>query len=336
MGIENTDHTTHSLIDRNQSSDTMETANRSTHSLIDDNRSSVAVAMETGLACDAPEQPEAVPGSQYSRSSKPFSYFYSRDFVELLGCLGFLLVISLLSLIDRELNERPIPVQVLQNSGDYVRNLTNNEPFDGETVPDIWLIILTIVAPVLIQFALSKIWGRPGDGHATWCVYIIAFSIVLVTTDAIKRYAGYLRPIFYTLCVPDDKLEECTAEDEGGNSIRMSFPSGHASTSFCGLMLLSLYLHSRFGVPSVRVYGYKPETATTQTQNGQQQHRWTTTYTKEPALYRAISVLSLLPLALALFISTSRVVDNKHFPADIVAGSLLGASTAIFTFYLWY
>jgi diacylglycerol diphosphate phosphatase/phosphatidate phosphatase len=338
------DHTTHSLLGDFRSSDNsdtiMETANHSTHTLIDENRSSVAVAMETGSAGDAPEQPEAVPGSLYSQSFKSFSYFSSRDFLELLGCLGFLLVVGLLSLIDRELNERPIPAQVLQNSGDYVRNLTNNEPFDGETVPDIWLIILTIVAPVLIQFALSKIWGRPGDGHATWCVYIIAFSIVLVTTDAIKRYAGYLRPIFYTLCVPDDTLQECTAEDEGGSSIRMSFPSGHASTSFCGLMLLSLYLHSRFGVPSVRVHGYKPETATSQSQNGQQQQqqqdRRTTTYTKEPALYRAISILSLLPLALALFIATSRVVDNKHFPADIVAGSLLGASTAIFTFYLWY
>lgn len=312
MGIETTDHTTHSLLG--------------------DNRSSVAVAMETGLG-DAPEQPEASP---VALSSKSFSYFSSRDFLELLGCLGFLLVIGLLSLIDRELNERPIPVQVLENSGDYVRNLTNNEKFDGETVPDIWLIILSIVAPVLIQFALSKIWGRPGDGHATWCVYIIAFSIVLVTTDAIKRYAGYLRPVFYELCVPDDKLEECTAEDAGGSSIRMSFPSGHASTSFCGLMLLSLYLHSRFGLPSVRVYGYKPETTQMQTQNGQQPHRWTPTYTKEPAIYRAISILSLLPLALALFISTSRIVDNKHFPADVVAGSLLGASTAIFTFYLWY
>jgi diacylglycerol diphosphate phosphatase/phosphatidate phosphatase len=319
----------------------METAEHSTHSLLDENRSSVSVARETDLDLSgdaatrtAPEQPEAISESRHSSSFKSCSYFSSRDFLELLGCLGFLLVISLLSLIDRELNERPIPFQILTTSGDYVRNLTNNEPFDGETVPDIWLIITSIVAPVLVQFALAKKWGRPGDGHATWCVYIIALSIVLVTTDAIKRYAGYLRPIFYELCEPDDAYQECTAEDAGGNSIRMSFPSGHASTSFCGLVLLSLYLHSRFGVPSVRVY--KSETVTTTTQNGQQLHRWTTAYTKEPALYRAISILSLLPLALAVFIATSRIVDNKHFPADVVAGSLLGASTAVFTFSLWF
>jgi diacylglycerol diphosphate phosphatase/phosphatidate phosphatase len=305
-----------------------------THSLLDENSSSAA--METELFSEAPEQPtEAISRhSSSSSSSSSFSYFSSRDFLELLGCLGFLLVFSLLSLIDRDLTERPIPVQILQNSGDYVRNLTNNEPFDGETVPDIWLILLAIVAPVLIQLALSKLWGRPGDVHATLCVYIIAFTIVLVTTDSIKRYAGYLRPIFYELCEPDDALEECTAEDAGGNSIRMSFPSGHASTSFCGLMILAMYLHLRFGLPSVRAYKMIPETTTQN--NGQQPHRWTAAYTKEPALYRAISIISLLPLVLALFIATSRIVDNKHFPADVVAGSLLGASTAIFTFYLWY
>jgi diacylglycerol diphosphate phosphatase/phosphatidate phosphatase len=262
----------------------------------------------------------------YSVSS--FSYFTSRDFIELLGCLGFLLLFGVLTLISFEPNQRPIPYQILENSGDYVRNLTNNELFDGETVPDILLIFLAIVAPALIQFALSKQWGRLGDGHATLCVYITAFTIVLATTDAVKMYVGYLRPIFYELCEPDDEYQECNAEDGGGNSIRMSFPSGHASTSFCGLVLLSLYLHSRFGVPSVRVY--KPET----TQNGLQ--RWTTAYSKEPQLYRAISVLSLLPLALALFIATSRLVDNKHFPADVVGGSVLGASVAVFTHGLWY
>jgi hypothetical protein len=89
----------------------METANHPIHSLLDENRSSAAVAMETGLAGDGPEQPEAI---SFRPSSKSFSYFSSRDFIELLGCLGFLLVISLLSLIGRELNERPIPAQVLK------------------------------------------------------------------------------------------------------------------------------------------------------------------------------------------------------------------------------
>jgi diacylglycerol diphosphate phosphatase/phosphatidate phosphatase len=315
---------------------TMEIADtqHSTHSLLDENRKSAPmhIPMETDLATcrDAPEEVEAIStsSSRYVYSVSSFSYFTSRDFIELLGCLGFLLLFGLLTLISFEPNQRPIPYQILENSGDYVRNLTNNELFDGETVPDILLIFLAIVAPALIQFALSKQWGRLGDGHATLCVYITAFTIVLATTDAVKMYVGYLRPIFYELCEPDDEYQECNAEDGGGNSIRMSFPSGHASTSFCGLVLLSLYLHSRFGVPSVRVY--KPET----TQNGLQ--RWTTAYSKEPQLYRAISVLSLLPLALALFIATSRLVDNKHFPADVVGGSVLGASVAVFTHGLWY
>jgi membrane-associated phospholipid phosphatase len=48
-----------------------------------------------------------------------------------------------------------------------------------------------------------------------------------------------------------------------------------------------------------------------------------------------VSILCLLPLALALFIASSRVVDNKHFPADVVAGSVLGFSIARYFHFLW-
>lgn len=41
-------------------------------------------------------------------------------------------------------------------------------------------------------------------------------------------------------------------------------------------------------------------------------------------------------MALALFIAVSRVRDNKHFPADVVGGSLLGGSIAIFANSLWF
>jgi len=35
-------------------------------------------------------------------------------------------------------------------------------------------------------------------------------------------------------------------------------------------------------------------------------------------------------MAVAVFIAASRVVDNKHWPADVVAGALLGSSVANF------
>ena len=314
--------------------------NHSTHSLLDDNHSSGDM-METAVPSVGMAAQESPTAAVAAASSTPatvaslacnFSYFSSLDFRELLGWLGVVLVCSLSTLLAIEPHQRPIPFQLLESTGEYVRNLTNNEEYlDQETVPDILLILLVMVAPVLIQLGLSKTkWGRYGDAHAALCVYVAAFSIVLSTTAALKLYVGYLRPIFYDGCEPSEAYSFCTAEDAGGSSIRMSFPSGHASSSFCGLTLLSMYLHLRFGVPSVRVYHRQETTA----QEGL--YRWTPAYTKGPALYRALSVLSLSPLVLALFIAASRVVDNKHFPADAVGGALLGASIAVFTHGLWY
>jgi hypothetical protein len=81
---------------------------------------------------------------------------------------------------------------------------------------------------------------------------------------------------------------------------------------------LTLYLQHRFGIQSV--------VATTE--KG--------AYTKPPTLHRFLSIASLLPLALATFIATSRVVDNKHFPADIVGGALVGSGMAWFAHNLWF
>lgn len=269
------------------------TLQQSTRSLLEGTAS--MDPMETQVASESSEREE----STFSSSS--MSYFSSRDFKELLGCLGLATVCGLLTLMGLEPNQRPLPVQLL-DTGEYVLNLNFNEAFDGDTISNALLIVLAIAVPVVIQLALSKIWGRHGDTHASLCVYILALTLVLSVTGGIKVYVGYLRPVFFDLCEPDDEYQECTAEDGGGDNIRMSFPSGHASTSFCGMTLLSLYIHSRFGVASIR--------ATKLENVADGLHQWTTVYTKHPARYRAISVLALVPLAVALFIATSRIVDN--------------------------
>lgn len=109
-----------------------------------------------------------------------------------------------------------------------------------------------------------------------------------------------------------------------GEDTRKSFPSGHASTSFCGLTLLTLFLHTRFGLPSL-VHRQQRRTDP----NGTGSILPTTT------IYRFISIFSLAPMALAVFIAVSRIVDNKHWPADVVGGAVLGASVANFVHGLW-
>jgi membrane-associated phospholipid phosphatase len=53
-------------------------------------------------------------------------------------------------------------------------------------------------------------------------------------------------------------------------------------------------------------------------------------------LERIKSVISYAPLILAGFIAASRVVDNKHFPADVIGGAILGASIAKLVHGVWY
>lgn len=150
--------------------------------------------------------------------------------------------------------------------------------------------------------------------HTTICVYTAAAGLTIVLTDAVKLYVGYLRPVFYDICVPDDTYESCTNDDD--SDARKSFPSGHASLSFCGLGLLSFYLERRFGVSKFRI----PNSSRPPTTVG---------------FTRIVSILCKTPLVLAGFIAASRVVDNKHFPADVVGGSVLGFSLSFWIDGIW-
>lgn len=249
-------------------------------------------------------------------------YWRSRDFQEVCVCLAFLIICLIPDLISLAPYQRPIPYQLLGN-GDYVRNLTNDQNLKGETIPDWLLIVLAIVLPLIIQFTTGKWWGQKGDAHATICIYFIAFGLTYLTTTLLKAYCGYLRPVFYEICVPDNTYESCTENSSFG---RTSFPSGHASSSFTGLTLLSLFFHNRFGYPRIiRQQQMDPVTTMTATIRSKD----------DPLRYRLVSLLSLAPMGLALFISASRVFDNKHFPADVVGGAVLGASIAYFVHCLW-
>jgi diacylglycerol diphosphate phosphatase / phosphatidate phosphatase len=271
--------------------------------------------------------PTALPTTTATANSDVVEpYLRSRDFKELIACVIFAVICFVVATItDASTTERPIPYQLL-NTGEYVRNLSFNERFDGETVPDSLLIVLAIVIPWILQMLISIVYGEKVARHATLCIYFVALSLTQLTTDLIKMYCGYLRPIFYTICEPDETYETCTGDSE---SYRRSFPSGHASTSFCGLTLLTLFLHSQFGVPSM-----KRKLALTRNDNVDAHQSNSDTIV--PLRYRCISILSLAPMGVAFFIAASRVVDNKHFPADVTAGSILGAAIANFVHGLWF
>jgi len=52
---------------------------------------------------------------------------------------------------------------------------------------------------------------------------------------------------------------------------------------------------------------------------------------------RFVSIAALLvPMGVATFIAASRIVDNKHHPADVVGGAVLGTAVSVFVNGLWF
>ena len=219
------------------------------------------------------------------------------------------------------------------------------------TIPDYLLVILGILLPVFLMITASFVLGWRSkqtniaglsaitctllDLHSIMCVFLIAYGGTRFFTDFIKYYVGYLRPNFYTMCQYSTDSMTCESNDEHLiNSARRSFPSGHASVSFCGMMCLGLSLSGKVGIH----HGLQPKGAATT-------HSITTTTTNTTSsssgtyefLYKKIGFLLSfgLPMFLSTFIAASRVHDNWHHPADIVAGSLIGGTCACIAYHLW-
>lgn len=176
--------------------------------------------------------------------------------------------------------------------------------------------------------------GRYFVLHATICTYAIAIGTTLLFTESVKRYVGYMRPNFYQLCQPEYSSTSGNTVDEGGGANEplvcndvlsgdtdveryQSFPSGHASVAYCGLTLLSLYLRRFFGFAQHQKKSGAVASLVV-LPNHLRLRRW----------FYFVSVL--LVQVLAMWIATSRIADQVHFPADVLGGAVLGTGCSVF------
>ena len=274
---------------------------------------------ETSALAEGPDDP---PPS--ARGAANINWPWTPAWQELVVSILFFILCMIPFLVAIAPRIRPIPFQRIK-SGEFILNLVNNESFDSDTMTTPVLIVVSALLPLGLQVIhVATKSRRQEDTLHTICVYLVGFGLTMLATETLKSYVGYLRPSFFDLCEPTADYTYCTAGDS--NDARESFPSGHASTAFCGLSLFSRYLERTFGIESVQEVVMEDNSTTIVV-------RYRTT---NPHFHRLYSILCLLPVALAIFIAASRVVDNKHFPADIVAGSLLGAACAHFANRLWF
>jgi len=137
-----------------------------------------------------------------------------------------------------------------------------------------------------------------------------------LATDLAKNYVGRMRPFFYEKCKFDAEDATCQLPPTQLDLLRQSFPSGHASLGTCAMLFTTLYLLGKIGHPGL------PGRLVVPLPWGLPPLR----------LAPAASLLATLPMWLSGWIVCSRVHDNWHHPADVVAGAGLGGATTI----LWY
>ena len=256
--------------------------------------------------------------TSFSSTIKQFVKQYKNEtylLVELVFSLGFALVCAFVPRLwdGREVD---VPFQITANSNDVILDLSiNNELIENQTVPTIWNYVLSVAVVLVLLIILTTFASATsniaGELHAVGCSYAVAFGLKQLLTTALKLYVGRLRPNFYQKCEFDISSLECES-DSGEEESRKSFPSGHASQAFVGMMMLTLGFLGKAWSFRKREAGYKYH-----------------------CIRRFMSILSLFPIAFAIFVAASRIVDKWHHPSDVIAGALIGAYSAIFSYNLW-
>ncbi|RDD47725.1 Phospholipid phosphatase 1 [Trichoplax sp. H2] len=194
------------------------------------------------------------------------------------------------------------------------------------TVPNIVLILMDILYPTIMiftfetlknKFPTNSMPGNPLSGQCRFTRYtwnlilsmLFGLATTFVLTDSAKFLVGSLRPNFLALCQPDFSKINCSVgyvtqytclgtQTRQIKDARLSFPSGHASTSAYAMVFSAIYLES--------VWKWKNLTAL-------------------KGLLQGISLL------LTWLCGLSRVHDYRHRWIDVLTGFILGISIAFFT-----
>jgi membrane-associated phospholipid phosphatase len=230
------------------------------------------------------------------------------------------------------LYERDVPYQTTEE-GDVILDMYINRVFiNEETIPDWLVVVLCMIIPFVCVIVYSLVFGYKHDVHSSACFSMFAFGCTLFITNFVKSYCGYYRPNFYGYCGFNQESLSCEGNGDGNHSddeSRKSFPSGHASISFCGMTCLSLFFLGKIGLYSSCCNGNGF------VENGEGACMTIQTSTSFLFKKRISSIVASLPMLLAVFIAASRVHDDFHHPADVVGGSIIGMLCAFFSYGLW-
>eukprot|EP00056_Hartaetosiga_gracilis_P003765 m.67173 g.67173 ORF g.67173 m.67173 type:complete len:328 (+) comp11571_c2_seq1:66-1049(+) len=202
---------------------------------------------------------------------------------------------------------------------------------DPEIVPTknflIWIFAMVFLVPVIDYYCVRHCNRklRIICGLNVGFGLLEAFLYTVALTEFGKKWVTEPRPDFVDRCTgsPTDiptfdanGIIICTQQIT--EDAMLSFPSGHSSTSFVTGVFLTAYFIWLAYFRKVRT-PWRSKCGEWKGSAG--------------ALLGDFSyMLAMWPLVVAMYIAASRIVDHRHSPADVVAGSFLGTMVGLVVF----
>eukprot|EP00051_Salpingoeca_urceolata_P027928 m.484038 g.484038 ORF g.484038 m.484038 type:complete len:304 (+) comp23161_c0_seq1:58-969(+) len=202
-----------------------------------------------------------------------------------------------------------------------------------EHVPFVFVVLIIMLYSIFI--VLGEVFvvrnGRLADrlilganlAMGIWETFFIAAGV----TELGKTWVSEPRPDFKWRCLdgpgaptfgPNGEVQ-CSSKDM--TDARASFPSGHSSVGVSVGVYMSAYL----------IYTVYHRDIECFFRNGTTWKAW---YYRQIA--SALYLVAFLPILVGGIIAASRLLDHRHSPADVTAGSLLGVVTGTaMVFTVW-
>ncbi|GAD98925.1 diacylglycerol pyrophosphate phosphatase [Paecilomyces variotii No. 5] len=231
-------------------------------------------------------------------------------------------------------------------------------------------IVILLVSLLLTDRSPSE--GRPispwrrrlWELNAGWLGLGVSLAGAFFVTSALKDLVGKPRPDLLARCDPDlsniaahivgglgQKLEEapiivdigiCKTSDQATLQDGFaSFPSGHSSFSWSGLLYLTLWFSAKFSITlpypfsrAIHDIVLDRHSRIVSSHSGTLKRTTSRDVGAAPPVY--LLVLAFVPVGAALYICASRWADYQHHGFDIISGSLIGIFFAWFGFRCYH
>ena len=215
-----------------------------------------------------------------------------------------------------------------------------------------------------------KLW----ELNTAWMGLGLALGSAFLITEGLKDLGGKPRPYLLDLCKPDLSAESikkhrvgglgpdaltgaipivvtwriCQTQNTGAlHNAFASWPSGHSSFAWSGMVYLTLFLCAKFGahipvlLPSIcprciSTFDEEPHSPLSGPKDSQREghYRDPRNQAAAPPIY--LLLISMVPIGAASYIAVSRWFDYRHHGIDILTGSLIGAVCAYIAFRLYH